>query len=938
MPKGGGSASSADVGYILKSNEITVGKKIGEGASGTVYEGYWGPANAVAIKQLPETTLTDDDIRTLNDEARIMAKLNNPSIVRFFGFTDESPYRIVMELMGGGSLYEALQRKPHPDWSKRIGWAINIAEGIKYLHSRHIIHRDIKSPNVLLTGDQEHAKLADFGLAIMQRIKTITSTLTRSSEKKDLVGTLRWMAPELLTLSPNYTKKTDIFAYGIVLWEIAACQLPYPRVKDETLIIGLVKSGERAEVDPKWPEVFSNLLKQCWAKEPEDRPEITDEFIQKLLSEKKVVEAAQLAPWQRPTGHKSDPKDGQSFRLEPGGQRDYDVVLGRYNISPVPGYTVRRVDLIVNPHLEKAFETAVELLQKRSDQVAFDPAWKTENNSEHLEHRTKIDKQLREMTAPYADSRYPDVQFFPGFHGSHKAASESICTTGFANLAKTDPGFFGKGLYSTPNAEYAVRVYMKKEGGVLFFTWTCIYSAFPVMMSDIPSLIGKGNHHNYDAHIIPVVPKNSNNPNECNYLPAAKDQKPKYWEMVTFQGSHMLPYCIVHLGPEPDPRNSIMPLTPSSPEEKPKAKATLTPDELKNLFSKMSETSIESESKSKPTPIPPDKLKALLGATKLKALLGATPKNSPQQSTPTNPSTTQKPTKTPTFFSPAEAAGAGAGAATSTKTTPTTKHSYFTTESCTPDFLRAVVHGDQETAEKMLFEKPDLAKAYGKVTDYSERTFEKITGFQYALWALDWRMWEMIAVFLTPDEISSQIKAHEDCRTQPRKHYGIRYGVHHNFTPLFEKLDSFIRHFEQWKQEENNLNIKSAWISGVGRLQEQLPAHMAQELCRTDTSPEHFNLTSKNMHRTLKLWHKQLKKWTVFFPLIEDDLGHTYAIVRGKLPKPTATESPEDLDDVVLDYYVLRDIVSEREAQYEQLRANHIQEKTDSTKTPGPAP
>ena len=103
---------------------------------------------------------------------------------------------------------------------------MDIGAGLQYLHDKAIVHRDLKSLNVLLDGNLR-AQLTDFGLA---QVKIETKTKTAQPEKS--VGTRPWMAPELFGLRPKYSFESDIYAYGMTLWEIAARKIPYAGVED----------------------------------------------------------------------------------------------------------------------------------------------------------------------------------------------------------------------------------------------------------------------------------------------------------------------------------------------------------------------------------------------------------------------------------------------------------------------------------------------------------------------------------------------------------------------------------------------------------------------------------------------------------------------------------------------------------------------------------
>jgi serine/threonine protein kinase len=155
------------------------------------------------------------------------------------------------------------------------------------LFAENILHRDLKSLNVLLD-DRYRAKLCDFGLA---KVKTETS----SSTKNEVAGTLAWMAPELFKRKAIYTKKADIYSYGMVLWEIAARQLPYQDANgNQALISKWVSEGEREEIPDDTPPKLASLIKFCWEAEPDKRPS-AEQVVIELKSETATAEASPMS-------------------------------------------------------------------------------------------------------------------------------------------------------------------------------------------------------------------------------------------------------------------------------------------------------------------------------------------------------------------------------------------------------------------------------------------------------------------------------------------------------------------------------------------------------------------------------------------------------------------------------------------------------------------
>lgn len=185
---------------------------------------------------------------------------------------------------------------------------------------------------------------------------------------------------------------------------------------------------------------------------------------------------------------------------------DTERVAEWYLQNPVSGYAIRKVEIIHNPEMVRRFEAQMALLAKRQGNPAFQPSWEADcKNSAEKTQCVSILQLLEKMSKPYQDPERPQLTILPGWHGTKPSILSSIFETGYANLATTDPGFFGRGIYSAGEAAYASSTYSK---GALLVNWIVLYSAFPVIKNDMDGLQGKGNHKNYDAHFIPVVPAN----------------------------------------------------------------------------------------------------------------------------------------------------------------------------------------------------------------------------------------------------------------------------------------------------------------------------------------------------------------------------------------------------------------------------------------------
>ncbi len=260
--------------FIIPNNQIEYGQKLGEGGFGIVYKGIWNYVD-VAVKKLM-MELSESVMQEFEKEVEVHSKLRNPYIVQIFGITET--YGMVMEYMSRGSLRNVLEKNRREEfpWTMRNKIAMDMLIGLSYLHQKKIIHRDLKSLNVLLD-DQYKAKLADFGLA---KVRSEISS-HHSAQSGGAKGTTQWMAPEIFSsLNPEYTTKTDIFSYGIVLWELAAHEYPYKNANPNVVPV-LVMQGLRETFPLGTPEGYAQLAQQCWDGTPDKRPTV-DEAIRHL--------------------------------------------------------------------------------------------------------------------------------------------------------------------------------------------------------------------------------------------------------------------------------------------------------------------------------------------------------------------------------------------------------------------------------------------------------------------------------------------------------------------------------------------------------------------------------------------------------------------------------------------------------------------------------
>jgi serine/threonine protein kinase/tetratricopeptide (TPR) repeat protein len=540
--------------YIIPNNELNYEKKVGKGAFGEVFKGVWR-REPVAIKRLLISNLSSDVEKDFIHEAGIMARMRSDYIVFLKGIVlDSQPYCLVMSWMPNGSLYEVLHSDTALPWTMRKRIAEDISKGLSFLHYENIIHRDVKSLNVLLD-EHMRAKLSDFGLS---KVKVETKSKTAYGQET-AKGSIRWMAPELFGLRPRYSLKSDIYAYGMVVWELVTRKIPYEDVTSDAEIRDGVRGGEREDIPSRCPTAFEKLIKWCWGQEPNARPtadEIVDYFATVVLPEESVplTSSTKQKLWQVDKAIRPDSRTMTiSHQLLQPTEEDKQKIVAYYQQYPVPGCDIGRIQVIYSPAVDMEFEVRLKKLQKRTNKPAFVPTWQEKGTVEEKEWRTQLHKKFGQVAAPYVDNDYPDVKLVPLWHGTRMGVIKSILETGYANLGISDDGFFGRGVYSTFEAEYAYRLYSTKNylhtDGVLLLNWVSSFSVYPVMNSDRASLKGKSNYANYDAHIIPVTSSEKDKPYAVDYWACQPNQRAQYTEFVVFESSQCLPRYVIELQP-----------------------------------------------------------------------------------------------------------------------------------------------------------------------------------------------------------------------------------------------------------------------------------------------------------------------------------------------------------------------------------------------------
>jgi Janus kinase 2 len=287
----------------IEHKDVEMIEAVGEGAFGLVMKGRY-KETVVAVKKLSITLeqCNQTVLMEFGAEASVMAELRHPNIVMFMGVTVHPEFiALVMEFLPKGNVYNLLHvDKGDLDFSLLLRILCDSARGMNYLHqySPPIIHKDLKSLNILLSTDWR-GKIADFGLSTLQK-----AVEEAKGEKKEdetsFTGSIVWAAPEVLE-GNEANQKSDVYAFGIVLWEVLTREMPYRFLAQEAIPFNVTSNKRPCHYSESYQEMkldfdelphksaMNSLMEDCWSQDPDDRPtfahciRVIEEAAQKYL-------------------------------------------------------------------------------------------------------------------------------------------------------------------------------------------------------------------------------------------------------------------------------------------------------------------------------------------------------------------------------------------------------------------------------------------------------------------------------------------------------------------------------------------------------------------------------------------------------------------------------------------------------------------------------
>ncbi|XP_034463943.1 mitogen-activated protein kinase kinase kinase 21 isoform X2 [Hippoglossus hippoglossus] len=284
--------------FQIPFSELVLEEIIGVGGFGKVYRGTWNDQEVAvkAARQDPDEDITATSC-SVKQEAKLFSMLQHPNIIKLEGVCLEEPNLcLVMEYARGGTLNRVLTGRRIPPHIL-VNWAVQIARGMHYLHEEAvvpIIHRDLKSSNILLLETIENddigrktLKITDFGLAREWHKTT----------KMSAAGTYSWMAPEVIK-SSLFSKGSDVWGYGVLLWELLTGEVPYRGIDGLAVAYGVAVNKLTLPIPSTCPEPFAKLMEECWDQDPHVRPSFSC-----ILEQLSAIEEAVMATMPQDSFH-----------------------------------------------------------------------------------------------------------------------------------------------------------------------------------------------------------------------------------------------------------------------------------------------------------------------------------------------------------------------------------------------------------------------------------------------------------------------------------------------------------------------------------------------------------------------------------------------------------------------------------------------------------
>ncbi|KHJ48125.1 SH2 domain protein [Trichuris suis] len=265
--------------WVLHESQISFVERIGEGQFGEVWKAELtqdnGKKQMVAVKTLKSQEVPKNEQKEFFDECRRLRQLRHPNIVNFKGVSLDSVIMLIMELCDV-ALLDYLSKYAKSLTSKEhLKLIVHAVRGMVYLSAQKCIHRDLAARNCLIK--DRCLKIGDFGMARTGDIYKMTPNQKR-------ILPVKWIPPDtLMTRTRNYSEKSDVWAFGVLMWEIYTNGMsPYADLAQKSkgpfviALITFLRAGNRLTPPPSTPKEVKSIMLRCWENDPNKRPKFAD--------------------------------------------------------------------------------------------------------------------------------------------------------------------------------------------------------------------------------------------------------------------------------------------------------------------------------------------------------------------------------------------------------------------------------------------------------------------------------------------------------------------------------------------------------------------------------------------------------------------------------------------------------------------------------------
>ncbi|XP_017853475.2 putative mitogen-activated protein kinase kinase kinase 7-like [Drosophila busckii] len=261
---------------IVDPTEIKLLKKLGQGSYGEVFKASWSPRSLSMTYAVKRISYVDEKCKQdVEKEALLLTSVSHDNIIKLYGIShDTSPLGnrilLLMEYAENGSLEAYIHSGRNFAYDDLLNLMRQCVKALAYLHGCEpkIMHRDVKTANMVLTSDYRKLKICDFGL--------VKSVATKNTEQ---IGSIPYRAPEIYNTN-KYDEKCDVYSFGIVLWEVMSQRQPFENCEIANIMYQVLLDKKRPDINAVNGHQMSNHIKliitKCWEEDPKARPSMKD--------------------------------------------------------------------------------------------------------------------------------------------------------------------------------------------------------------------------------------------------------------------------------------------------------------------------------------------------------------------------------------------------------------------------------------------------------------------------------------------------------------------------------------------------------------------------------------------------------------------------------------------------------------------------------------